>query len=150
DATDTVGVLVMKNAVQGGKGRLLASNVAENQLLAFDAVPHGKFTYGDGKAGRYYASGFAKRDDYLSWPIRLNKQGTFDVWARYSGAKGAKLVVEAGDQSVGTTSEEGNGKTTQFTKLGRIALSPREYELRFAPQPPAEVNLLEVVLKPAR
>ena len=148
DATDTVVVLVMKNAVQGGKGRLLASNVAENQLLAFDAIPHGKFTYGDGKAGRYYASGFAKRDDYLSWPIRLNEPGTFDVWVRYSGGKGAKLIVEAGDQSVGTTAEEGNGKATQFTKLGRIALSPREYELRFAPQPPSEVNLFDVLLKP--
>jgi hypothetical protein len=150
DPTDTVIVLVMKDTVQGGKGRLLASNVAENQLLAFDAGPHGKFTYGDGKAGRYYASGFANVGDYLAWPIRLNEPATFDVWVRYSGGNGTKLVLQAGDQSVSATTAESDAKAVQAIQLGRLALSPREYELRFAPQPPSELNLFDVVLKPAQ
>src|SRR6185369_16376727 len=97
-----------------------ATNVAENQLLAFDAAAHGKFTYGDGKAGRYYAAGFTKADDYMSWPIRLSEPATFDVSLRYSGgAKGEKLVVQSGDQSV-SGSIDSESKADRLLDLGKL------------------------------
>src|SRR5262249_40392644 len=99
DSTDTVVVLEMNGPVGGAKGRLLATNIAENQLLAFDAVAQGKFSYGDGKAGGYFASGFTGADDYLAWPIRLNAPAAFDVAVRYSAANRTNLVVQAGDRS---------------------------------------------------
>jgi alpha-L-fucosidase len=150
DATDSVVVLEMDGPVKGRKGRLLATNVAENQLLAFDAKQHGKFAPGDRKAGRYFMAGFTKADDYLSWPIRLNDPATFDVSVRYSGgAKGEKLVVQAGDQSA-SGAIESESKTDRLLDLGKLKLAAGEYELRFKPEKPGEVSLFEVVLKPAQ
>jgi hypothetical protein len=140
----------MDGPVKGSKGRLLATNVAENQLLAFDAKQHGKFAPGDGKAGRYFMAGFTKADDYLSWPIRLNDPATFDVSVRYSGGtKGEKLGVQAGDQ-LASGAIESESKTDRLLDLGKLKLAAGEYELHFKPEKPGEVSLFEVVLKPAR
>ena len=152
DPTDTVVVLEMDGPVNGTKGRLLAMNVPENQLLAFDATAHGNFSYGDGKAARYHASGFAKAGDYLSWPIRLNAPAAFDVFARVSADTGTKLVVSAGNESVVAATPQGDLKTTsnQLVHLGRLSLPAGQQELRFNPQQPGKLLVYEVLLKPIR
>ncbi len=149
DPTDTVVVLEMSGAVKGSKGRLLATNVGENQLLAFDATPNGKFTYGDGKAGKFFVAGFTKTGDTMTWPTRLNESAKFDVSARVIADQGAKLVVEAGNQTVGGAVETSSTKD-QVVKLGQISLAAGEHPLRFRPQQPGDVSLFEVLLKPVR
>jgi len=146
DTTDSVVVLQMDGPVKGSKGRLLAINVHENQFLAFDASAHGKFTYGDGKAGRYFASGFTGASDYLSWSIRLNQPATFDVAVRYTGGKGASLIVQAGDKSAGAPTATGDGNAIQLTRLGQLSLPAGEQELRFKLDHPAELGIFEVLL----
>ncbi|HTQ38600.1 MAG TPA: alpha-L-fucosidase [Pirellulales bacterium] len=148
DPFDTVVVLEMNGPVKGAKGRLLATNVAENQLLAFDATPHGKFSYGDGKAGRYFAAGFTKAEDYLAWPIRLNAPATFDVSVRYSAGSNTDLLVEAGDHSVSAVVTAIESKNNAVVHLGQLALPAGQQELHFRPKNPGEISLFEVILKP--
>jgi alpha-L-fucosidase len=148
DATDSVVVLEMDGPVQGSKGRLLATNVAENQLLAFDATQHGKFAPGDGKAGRYHEAGFTKADDYLAWPIRLNESSAFEASVRYTCANPSVLMLTAGDRSVSAAADAVDPKTNQVVKLGKLTLRAGEHELRFKPEKPGELSLFEVVLKP--
>jgi alpha-L-fucosidase len=152
DPTDTVIVLEMKDAPKGIKGRLLATNIPENQLLAFDATAHGKFTYGDGKAGRYYAAGFAKEGDELTWPIRVSEPATFEVSARWSGTKKTKLVAQLDSQSaqadVDPPAEARGGNA--LVKLGTLQIPAGEHELRFRADPPTEVSVFELILTPER
>jgi alpha-L-fucosidase len=151
DPTDSVVVLEMPGPIKGSKGRLLATNVGENQFLAFDGKPTGKFTYGDGKAGRYYAAGFDQPDDAITWPIRLNEPAAFDVSVRCSNDKRAKLIVEAGDQSVtADTAAVKDSKSNQVVKLGELKLPAGERDLRFHLAEPAELSLFEVILTPRR
>jgi len=73
DKTDTVIVLQVYRDIKTKPGRLLATNVTTNRLLAFDATPQGKqIRYGDGKNARYYVAGLEKPTDTLTWPVRLN------------------------------------------------------------------------------
>jgi hypothetical protein len=148
DATDSVVVLEMDGPVKGSKGRLLATNVRENQLLAFDGKATGKFTYGDGKANRYYAAGFTHEGDAIVWPVRMNAAATFEVSVRYLAPEDVTLVVAAGDQRVSAMGKA--AKTPQMVKLGELKLEAGECELRFATEKSGEVSLFEVVLKPVK
>ncbi|HZZ29222.1 MAG TPA: alpha-L-fucosidase [Pirellulales bacterium] len=148
DATDSVVVLEMNGPVHGSQGRLLATNVTQNQLLAFDATASGKFSYGDGKANRYAVTGFNNPDDYLAWPIRLNAPATFDVSVRCALRNSATLVVQAGEQTASAPGNANDSKKNPVIHLGQISLPTGEYELRFKPEQAAEVSLFEVFLKP--
>jgi alpha-L-fucosidase len=150
DPTDTVVALEMDGPVHGTKGRLLATNVAENQLLAFDATAKGKFKYGDGKAEKYYAAGFDRADEFLAWPIRLNAPATFDVSVRCSAQAGTDLVVAAGDHSTSAVAQASDSKTSVVVELGKLSLPAGEQELRFRPLQRRGMRLFEVSLKPVR
>lgn len=150
DPTDAVVVLEMNGPVKGAKGRLLATNVAENQLLAFDATSYGKFTYGDGKAGRYFVAGFSNAVDYLAWPIRLNAPATFDISVQYNAPSGTNLAVQVGDRSVSVPAAAVDSRKSAVLHLGQLALPAGQQELRFKPEQPGEVSLFEVMLKPVR
>ncbi len=153
DETDSVVVLEMDGPVKGTKGRLLATNIEVNQLLAFDAQTQGKFTYGDGKAGRYYAAGFTKEGDALSWPIRLNQRATFEISARVIAPKGTqlKLVFRRGlnAEVIGATVDADSTKE-QLVRFTPFQISAGQYQLRFQPEQPTEVSLFEVLLKPVK
>ena len=150
DKTDAVIVAEMAGGPRTVKGRLIQPDVAENQLLSFDATPHGKFTFGDGKAARYYAAGFRKADDALSWPIRVNDPGTYDVTVHYGAAKGGKVQVKIGDQTL-TGDVQSGGKGIQAATLGEIKLSPMEADLQVKPgSPDASLQIFDVTLTPAK
>jgi len=147
DKTDTVIVLEMNGPVKGIKGRLLANNVVENQLLGFDGQAHGKFSYGDGKANRYYAAGFDKPSDSIGWPVRLNEAAVFQVSVRYLAPGDATLIVQAGEQTVMAQGQA--AKAPQVLELGTLRLAAGEQELQFKLKEPAELSLFEVILRPA-
>jgi len=150
DPTDTVIVLQLAGDIKAIKGRLLAPDVAVNQLLAFDAEAHGKFTYGDGKAGRYYAMGFTSADDYLAWPIRTDQPTTFDVSVRYASATGGTIQLKAGDQTLSGKLKSG-GKEMQTVKLGKLTVPTTLTELQVQPaQPDGELQVFDVQLTPIK
>ena len=140
----------------------MATNVPENQLLAFDAEPHGVFTFGDGKAGKYFATGFTKAEEFLAWPIRLNAPATFDISVHCGGAGGTKLVVQVGDQAMNAeipasnaggkkgSGAKGEAVGNQIVHFGPLKLPVGEQKLRFKLEQPSEVSLFEVLLKPVK
>jgi len=55
--------------------RYIAPNVKTHRLLAYDASIQGKFSFGDGKAGRYYVENW----ESLTWNFRTSKAATFNI-----------------------------------------------------------------------
>ena len=150
DKTDAVIVAQLAGEPKAVKGRLIQPDVAENQLLAFDAATQGKFTFGDGKAARYYAAGFRKAGDALTWPIRTNDPGTYDVTVHYGTAKEGKVQVKVGDQTLSGDVQPG-GKGIQTATLGQIKLPAIEAELQVNPiSPDASLQIFDVTLTPAK
>jgi alpha-L-fucosidase len=143
DKTDAVVVLNCATEVKARKGRLLATNIKQNRLLAFDAEARGKFSYGDGKAERYYAEGFKQRDDELSWPIRLHDPASFEVSVRYIAPAAANVQIGAGDQSC--TARAGASQKPQFLRLGALRLESGAHVLRFSSSD--ALSLFEVILE---
>jgi alpha-L-fucosidase len=87
----------------------------------FDAKAQGTgFSYGDGKAGRYYVDGLEKKGNSLEWKVRVDQPARFSVDVRYSTprptlASGAKFVVRVGSSVLSapvtaTASEREMGK----------------------------------------
>jgi hypothetical protein len=160
DKTNTVIELKLYGAVKAKPGRLLATNVTTNRLLAFDAAANGRrIRYGDGKQARYYVAGLESPSDSLTWPVRLNDPAKFDVTLRYSTSNANqtgsyKLRV---DQKIlqGTVKPTESATTMQDVALGTVQLYPGEYEIVLQPTnvPEAGVDLMnvfEVNLTPAK
>jgi alpha-L-fucosidase len=94
DTDDSVVVLEMAPVWQGVPGRLLATANRRNVLLAFDAETEGSgFTYGDGKAGRYYVDGLEHVGNRLNWNVRTNADATVAFSVRYSAASNSPVLA---------------------------------------------------------
>lgn len=91
--TDTVNrviVLTLKDARVGEPGfeadsiRYISTNIPVSRLLAYDASQHGgKFSFGDGKANRYYLSGWKSKDQYLEWTFRTGFPTDINILVKY-------------------------------------------------------------------
>src|SRR5690606_5370133 len=67
DTVNTVIVLETEGALQTGDVRLIDAR-HNNRLLAFDAsLNGGGFSFGDGKASRYYVTGWENKEQSVSW-----------------------------------------------------------------------------------
>ena len=160
DKTNTVIALKLYgDSVKAKPGRLLATNVATNRLLAFDATAAGaNIRYGDGKAARYYVAGLESPRDSLTWPVRLNDPAKFDVTLRYStsSAKQTGLYKLRVDQKIleATVKPTESASAMQDVALGTVQLYPGEYEIVLQPVnvPPGTdlMNVFEVTLTPAK
>lgn len=86
-APDTVdAVLVMKVAqpIKSNGLRYLDVDATPNRLLAFDAKLNGKgFSYGDGKANKYYVTGWKDKSQFLSWDFETSKTASFEIVLKY-------------------------------------------------------------------
>ena len=131
DAVDSVIVLKTTDGVRAKPGRLLETRWGNNRLLGFDATTDGvDFSYGDGKAARYYVDGLGKKDNALRWNVRVNESGKLDVSILYSTAKpriavGSQFVVHFGSQTL-TAPIVATSSATQVQTLhmGEFNLQP--------------------------
>jgi hypothetical protein len=91
DAADSVIALQFDEEPRGGGIRLLSDATgAVNQLLVFDALAGdgAHFGYGDGKANRYYVTGWTDTRQSLQWEFRLNAPARFNVALNYGKGSG--------------------------------------------------------------
>jgi alpha-L-fucosidase len=80
DTMATVIAIELKDALKTDSIQVLSPNIAIHRLLAFDAQLHGgNFSYGDGKAGKYYVQNWKSNSQWLSWTFRTTKPVTFNV-----------------------------------------------------------------------
>ncbi len=150
DATDSVVVLESKGEIKAESGRLLLTDVPRNQLLAFDAKTSARrLTYGDGKEGHYYVTGFAHSGDAISWKIRNNQAATFDITMGYSIPQNGSCTVKVGKMTFATRLDE--SKTRALATVARVKLEPGEREIVVEPGESANgISLFDVILTPVR
>jgi hypothetical protein len=156
DPTDAVVVLKVSGDIKALPGRLLATNVTTNRLLAFDAQPGSKsITYGDGKAARYYATGFKQPADTLTWKIRTNQPASLNVIVKYStnaaqqpAVYSLKINNQVHPLSLKPTS---NPRDMQSVEVGKINFTAGDGEITFGAADIGggePINLFEVLLTP--
>lgn len=99
DTLTTVVALTLKTPLQTDSVRVLTPNLPVHRLLAFDAQLHDRrspgqgghgdrFSYGDGKTGKYYVQNWKSNDQWLSWTFRTTQAGTFTVNMKYLAGEG--------------------------------------------------------------
>ncbi|MBS1856218.1 MAG: alpha-L-fucosidase [Acidobacteria bacterium] len=154
DPADSVIVLDMIGNFGGDPARLL-SPTQDNRLSVFDARVSPGLRFTDGKAPHAYVYEWTRPDQTVSWPVRVNAETQFEVWARYStGSAGirGRFAVEAGTQRIEAAIEP-TAKDTEprEVRLGTLRLPAGEFTLRVLPVeiPGGEsIRLFSIMLKP--
>lgn len=75
-------------------------------LNFLDAITAGKTVKRYGTVGRFHISKWTGPEDTVSWNIRLNKAGSFNVYATYAAIdsfEGGKYTVSLGTETIGGT-----------------------------------------------
>jgi alpha-L-fucosidase len=131
---DFVIVLECDGAIQTDTGRLLQPGFANDTLRVFDADLHGSgLKFGPGKVRDAHVTGWTKADDYIAWPVRLNRDAMFEVLVTYDAepdSAGNTFELMAGKQKLQGTVAAGLIRTNA---LGRISLTSGSGELRISP-----------------
>lgn len=137
DTMATVIVLELKGTLKTDSVRVLASNVPQQRLLAFDAELHGKgFSYGDGKTDKYYVQNWKTNDQWLSWTFRTTQPVSFTVNMKYLAGEGngGTFVLQTGTYSK-EVKITGSGSSTKVLNedLGTLTLPAGTHELTIKP-----------------
>src|SRR5438477_12542629 len=96
---NTVIAVEIKGDLKTDSIRYLAPNMKLHRLLAFDAQLNGdNFSYGDGKAGKYYVQNWKSTNQWLSWTFRTTQPATFNVIMKYLAGEGngGTFVLQTG------------------------------------------------------
>ena len=93
--------------------------------------------------------------DWVSWKVKLDKAGSYQVSASCAATSESEFVVEAaGQQLVGKVPKTGDWGKFQRFDVGRIEIKqPGEQVVKVRPHDPKTwraINLAEIVLKPAK
>jgi len=137
DTANTVIVVeVEKMRAQQDSVQYSAPNIALTRLLAFDAQLHGKgFSFGDGKADRFYVDGWSSKDQYLSWNFRTAETATYRMTITYRAGEGYGGTYQW--QADGYRGEHkidiGGGDNVVTADLGIVTLNAGTHELSIRP-----------------
>jgi hypothetical protein len=129
DAADSVIVVDCAAEPQGDPRRLIATNVPENNLRAFDGQLTGKLKYGPGKTRDAWVTNWTRGEESVAWPVRLTEKAVFDVTLVYDapGGSGGSYIVQIGPQ---TLSGEVKSGTMTSDYLGKANLPAGSFEIR--------------------
>jgi hypothetical protein len=138
DPADSVVVVETQKEIKVNPVRLLASSGQTNVLRTFDAELHGKgLRFGDGKAPKAYVFEWNDPKQWVGWKIRVNEPTEFEVTTKYttgSTANRGSYTVTIGDHVLKAAVEPTPSENQQATAtLGRVMLSPGEYEVSVKP-----------------
>lgn len=152
DVADTVIALECAIEPKTDLARLLVTNIGANTLRGFDATLKGSLRFGSGEKSNDTVQNWITTNDAVVWPVRVNETATFDLAINYDaprvsktrrlvegdagkeiapvhqGASGVYIVQFGGNAFSGTV-RQGN---QVVEALGRVALSPGNYEIRVA------------------
>ena len=113
--------------------RLLQPEFPSDTLRAFDGELHGKgLKFGPGKKTDDVVMNWTKPDEFITWPVRLEKPATYDVSINYlapADVAGGAFTVSMGSQNL---SGEVKAGANQTVSLGRISLTPGKFEIKVA------------------
>jgi alpha-L-fucosidase len=149
DTMNTVIAIELKGALRTDSVRVLTPNMPQHRLLAFDAVLHGKhFTYGDGKAGKYYVQNWKSNDQWLSWTFRTTQPVSFTVNMKYlaGDGNGGTFLLQTGTYSkeIKITGSGSNTKVLE-EEIGTLTLPAGTHELTIKPVSIAKEELMKLL-----
>lgn len=127
----------------------------KTRLLAFDSnLLGGGFRFGDGKAKRYFVEGWNRKDQEISWQVRLNKPVSLRVALLYAGSpdsEGTFSLLANKDKLEGTIEPGQKTGTVYSVNPGTIKLKKGVNLIRIVPEEIKNkelMKLLEVQLIP--
>ena len=161
DSINTVIVFDWNEEKSSDSIHFVVPNTNRERFLAFDAIETGKgFSYGDGKADRYYVEGWKSKEQGLTWQFRTVKAGIYKVLIKYLApeeSSGGSYTLSFYKNTVETTKLEksfqykvvtNTSNTETFTgDLGIVSLEAGSYNLVIHPvtiQKSELMKLLEV------
>jgi alpha-L-fucosidase len=134
DAADSVVELQCAGEIVTDSSRLLQPVFGNETLRVFDAQLNGKgLRFGPGKTRDAHVIGWTERNQFISWPVRLERGGTFEVSAIYdaeTNSAGNTFALAVGEQRLAGTIAPGLIRTAA---LGRLALAAGSNEIRIMP-----------------
>lgn len=137
DTMNTVIAVEFKAPLKTDSIQVLSPNLTNHRLLAFDAQLHGEnFSYGDGKAGKYYVQNWKSKEQWLSWTFRTTQPVTFTVSMKYIAGEGSGGTFQL---QTGTHAKEikitGSGSDTKVVleDIDTITLPAGTHELIIKP-----------------
>jgi alpha-L-fucosidase len=137
DSSDSVVIVEVGGDLNANPTRLLAVD-QPNVLRTFDGELHGDgLRYGDGKSFRAYVMDWRSVNQSVTWPVRTNLPGEFEVAVKYTtGSKenNGSYEVAIGDQKLrATVQPTANENESTVVILGRIKLGPGKHEVAVRP-----------------
>jgi hypothetical protein len=134
DAADSVVMLQFDGDIVSDSSRLLQPKFATETLRVFDAQLNGKgLRFGPGKTRDAHVIGWTRADQFVSWPVRLERAGEYEVSAIYDAetdSVGNTFALNVGDQRLPGTVVGGLIRTVH---LGRVSLPAGSSEIRISP-----------------
>ena len=93
DTINTVVVVELKDSLIVNPLRFISPNSTITRLLAYDAVQDGEgFSFGDGKANRYYVEGWKSMDQSLYWHFRIVQRQDYELVIKYLASEDGDAV----------------------------------------------------------
>lgn len=145
DPVDSVVLLECDGAIATDSQRLLQPEFGGETLRVFDAELHGKaLKFGAGKTRDAHVTGWSSTNDFIVWPVRINRPGTqYDVSAVYDAdaeSAGGVFVALCTPRTksgpvVASSTSIGNVRAGMFqtNSLGPMTFSlPGDYQIRVA------------------
>ena len=134
DKADSVVAIECAGPIVADATRLLQPGFARDTLRVFDGELHGKsLRFGPGKTRDAYVENWAKPDDFISWPVRLDQAASYQVTLLYDADKasdGGTYSLKLGQQTLQGSVRLG---TEVSAPLGRVQLTPGNFEIRVVP-----------------
>lgn len=152
---------VIKITTGGNEGPeapyLLATSGHTNTLLAFDAELKGKgWSYGDGKAGKYYAQRWTDKTQLVNWQVTNDSPVRYKVKIKYAadaGTKGRYRLTADGKGNDYTVTPAAKGESIVEQELADITLAAGDHTLQVAPleiEGKELMKLFEITLTPVQ
>lgn len=154
DESDAVIVVDISGEVVPDVERRISSKEGINRLLAFDANIHGTgFSFGDGKANRYFAEGWKSVNDYLTWDLKALQRSKYRLLVRYLPVTEAGMAydININGSQFKMTPKGGTKDIPVLHELGVIDLPNSSFQLslrRLHTEGSELFKLLEIQLMP--
>jgi hypothetical protein len=133
DAADSVIALDCQDPIVVEPTRLLQPDFASETLRVFDAQLHGKgLKFGAGKTRDAYVYEWTRKDQFISWPTRLNHDASYSVELIYDAdqdSAGGTFVVSFGAQILKGMVKPGS---MQSVSLGQVSLKAGATEIKLS------------------
>jgi hypothetical protein len=130
DAVDSVVVLTCAGEIRADGARLLQPGLTTEVLRAFDGQLDGGLKFGPGKKTDDVVLNWSRTNQFITWPVRLNKPVVYEVTANYNAPEasdGGEFAVNFGSQILTGQVKAG---TNQMTTLGRVSLPAGPFEIK--------------------